>query len=123
MKKIFSNLKELFLWSDSEPNEILIGLLHAFILPIAILEIGSLWFMQVIAISSGLFQLYAVGTKDIWCRRLACFISVVVSFTTVVDYITTGAMKGSQLGWILIFIFAVWNLTRVSKEYRHKDGQ
>ena len=123
MKQIISNLKELFLWSDSEPNEILIGLLHAFILPFAILEIGSLWFIQVLAVSAGLFQLYAVGSKDIWCRRLACIIAMVISSATVVNYITAGMMKGSQLGWFLILVFTLWNLIRVSKEYHYKNGQ
>ena len=122
MKQVIKNLRELFLWSDSEPNEILIGMLHAFILPLAILEIGNLWFMQVVSIVAGLFQLYAVGTKDIWCRRLACIIAMVVSCLTVVDYITAGMMKGSQLGWFLILVFSLWNLIRVSREYHYKNG-
>ena len=123
MKEVLKNLRELFLWSDSEPNEILIGILHAFILPFAILEIGTLWFIQVVAIAAGLFQLYSVGTKDIWCRRLACTIAMVVSSATVVNYITAGMMKGSQLGWFLILVFTLWNLIRVSREYHYKNGQ
>jgi hypothetical protein len=122
MKDVLKNLKELFLWSDSEPNEILIGILHAFILPFAILEIGHMWFIQVVAVLAGLFQLYSVGTKDIWCRRLACTIAMVVSSATVVNYIMAGMMKGSQLGWFLILIFTLWNLIRVTREYHYKNG-
>ncbi len=122
MKQILKNLKELFLWSDSEPNEILIGALHAFVLPFAILEIGNIWYLQLAGILGGLFQLYSVGTKDIYCRRIACIVAMTISFATVVDYITAGMMKGSQLGWFLILVFTLWNLIRVSKEYHYKNG-
>ena len=57
----FKRFKQIFLYSDSEPNEVLIGLLHAFILPIAMLEMGdpSLIF-QILASGVGFFQLYSV---------------------------------------------------------------
>ena len=59
--KGLNRFKEIFLFSDSEPNEVLIGLLHAFILPFAMLEMGHpILLFQIGASFVGFFQLYAV---------------------------------------------------------------
>ena len=53
--------KDIFLYSDSEPNEVLIGILHMLILPFAMLEIGNPWIvLQIFAHLVGAFQLFAV---------------------------------------------------------------
>lgn len=118
MKKGISKFKEIFLYSDSEPNEVLIGMLHAVILPFAMLEIGHpLIFLQVGASLVGFFQLYAVlynGTLKI--RKYAVQLACLVAIATVVNYTMSGMMQGSHFGWLLILVFAVWNLIRVTRE-------
>ena len=118
MKKGISKFKEIFLYSDSEPNEVLIGMLHAVILPFAMLEIGNpILFLQVGASLVGFFQLYAVlynGTLRI--RKYAVQLACLVAIATVVNYTMNGMMQGSHFGWLLILIFAVWNLVRVTRE-------
>lgn len=118
MKKGFKKFKEIFLYSDSEPNEVLIGLLHAVILPFAMLEIGKpSVILQVMASLVGFFQLYAVlwnGTLKI--RKWAVQAATLVAIATVVNYAWAGMLQGSHFGWLLILVFAIWNLIRVTRE-------
>ena len=123
MKKGLSKFKEIFLYSDSEPNEVLIGLLHALILPVAMLELMSPNnFLQVGASAVGFFQLYAVlynGTLRI--RKIAVQLATLVAVATVVNFFLAGMLHGSHFGWLLILIFAVWNLIRVTREQFERE--
>jgi len=118
MKRGVKRFNEIFLYSDSEPNEVLIGLLHAFILPFAMLELGSpLLILQIAASFTGFFQLYAVlynGSLKI--RKIAVQLATLVAIATVLNYSMNGMMNGSHYGWVLILVFALWNLIRVTKE-------
>lgn len=116
--KGLKRFKEIFLYSDSEPNEVLIGILHAVILPFAMLEIGEPFLLfQIGASLVGFFQLYAVlynGTLKI--RKMAVQAACLVAIATVINYSMSGLMKGSHFGWLLILVFTIWNLIRVTKE-------
>jgi len=118
MKNLINFIDEIFLYSDSEPNEVLIGLLHALILPFAMMELGNpLLVLQIAASMTGFFQLYAVlynGSLKI--RKIAVQLATLVAIATVLNYCLNGMMNGSHYGWLLILIFAVWNLIRVTKE-------
>ena len=114
----FKRFKQIFLYSDSEPNEVLIGLLHAFILPVAMLEMGepSLLF-QILASGVGLFQLYSVlYNGSLTIRKIAVQLATLVSIATCINYFMMDMLNGSHFGWLLILIFAIWNLIRVTKE-------
>ena len=114
--------KQIFLYSDSEPNEVLIGLLHAVILPFAMFELGDPYpGLQVIASIGGLFQLYAVlWDGGLFLRRVAVQLAVIVAIATVINYFMAGMLSGSHLGWLLILVFAMWNLVRVAREEMQK---
>ena len=118
MKKGIKRFNEIFLYSDSEPNEVLIGVLHALILPFAMMELGNpLLLLQIAASMTGFFQLYAVlynGSLKI--RKIAVQLATLVAIATVLNYCLNGMMNGSHYGWLLILIFEVWNLIRVTKE-------
>jgi len=115
--------KQIFLYSDSEPNEVLIGLLHAIILPIAMLEMGdpSLLF-QILASAVGFFQLYSVlYNGKLIIRKIAVQLATLVSIATCINYFMMDMLNGSHFGWLLILIFAIWNLVRVTRESLLKD--
>lgn len=122
-KRGLARAKQIFLYSDSEPNEVLIGILHMCILPFAMLEIGKPWFLlQIGAHVIGAFQLYCVlynGTLQM--RKIAVQLACLVSIATVCNYTMAGMMHGSHLGWLLICVFAVWNLVRVTREILAHD--
>lgn len=123
MKKGILRFKEIFLYSDSEPNEVLIGILHFIILPFAMFELGNPYLLlQLIASFVGAFQLYAVlwnGTLKI--RLLAVQLATMIALGTVLNYTLAGMMSGSNFGWLLILVFAIWNLVRVTREKLLKD--
>ncbi len=123
MKTGLKRFVQIFLYSDSEPNEVLIGLLHAFILPIAMLEMGdpSLLF-QILASAVGFFQLYSVlYNGNLKIRKIAVQLATLVSIATCINYFMMDMLNGSHFGWLLILIFAIWNLVRVTRESLHKD--
>ena len=118
MKKGWSRFREIFLYSDSEPNEVLIGLLHALILPVAMLEMGEPNnILQVGASFVGFFQLYAVlYNGSLRIRKWAVQLATIVAISTVLNYAMAGMLSGSHFGWLLILVFAIWNLLRVTRE-------
>lgn len=121
-KKGLARAKQIMLYSDSEPNEILIGVLHMAILPFAMFEIGEPWvLLQLSAHLVGAFQIYCVLYDGrIKMRQVAVQLAVIVSIMTVVNYTLAGMMHGSHLGWLLICVFAIWNLIRVARENIHR---
>jgi hypothetical protein len=82
------------------------------------MELGNpLLVLQIAASMTGFFQLYAVlynGSLKI--RKIAVQLATLVAIATVLNYCLNGMMNGSHYGWLLILIFAVWNLIRVTKE-------
>ena len=118
IKKALGRAREIFLYSDSEPNEILIGILHMLILPFAMLEIGQPWIvLQIFAHLVGAFQLFAVlFNGSLGLRKVATLLATLVAVATCANYTMAGMMHGSHLGWLLILIFAIWNLIRVTTE-------
>lgn len=115
--------RSILLYSDSEPNEMLIGILHAGILPFAMFEIGTPWpGLQIGAHLVGVFQLWCVlYSGSLKHRKWAVQLATLVSIATVCNYTIAGMMHGSHLGWLLICIFAIWNLIRVTREQYHKQ--
>lgn len=121
--KGWDKFKDIFLYSDSEPNEVLIGLLHALILPVAMLEMMEPnMLLQLGASAVGFFQLYAVlWNGKLKVRFMAVKLATLISISTVVNYCLAGMLHGSHFGWLLILVFAVWNLVRVAREYLAKQ--
>lgn len=105
-------------YTDSESNELMIGVLHMLILPVAMLELGEPWAMlQVAAHLAGAFQVFcALWDGRLFMRKLAVQIASVISIATVVNYTLAGMMHGSHLGWLLICAMSIWNLYRVTNE-------
>lgn len=114
-----SRFKELFLYSDSEPNEALIGLCHAFVLPAAIMvdfESDST-LLCLFGVLVGVFQLWAVlfnGTLKY--RLIGVQLASLVAIMTVENLIASGLFNGSRMGWGIILVFAIWNTVRVYME-------
>lgn len=121
MREVLKNLKEILLYSDSYLFELFVGALHLFILPIAILEIGWLYDIQIMGIAVGGFQLYSVGKKNLKYRVWACQFAAILAILTCVHYGVLGMLIGSRLGWCLVSVMALLNLYRTFKEklYRH----
>jgi hypothetical protein len=111
--------KEIFLYSDSEPNEVLIAMCHLIALPASILfeYDNPMPLLCVGAVAAGLFQLWAVlYSGSIKMRLIAVQIATVIAIMTIENLAVEGLLTGSRLGWIIIGLFAAWNTIRVFKE-------
>jgi len=123
-KLIKNNLKTIIGFADSEFLELLIAILHTFLLPAAVwAEIGFKWHIILFAIFGGLFQFYSVGMRDLKCRYYSTIIATIVAFLTTEEYIITGKMfeAPSRFGWLIIAVAAVINQLRVTKQWRAKN--
>jgi len=119
MKKGLDKAKELFWYSDSEPNEVLIAMCHVVCLPLAlIVEFENPSVVLIVGgMSAGLFQLWSViwnGTLRF--RLIAVQIAAVVAIMTVLNLYLAGMLVGSRTGWVIIMLFAMWNCVRVFNE-------
>lgn len=125
MSRGLKKVKELFWYSDSEPNEVLIAFCHVVCLPLAlIVEFHNPSLLLIFGgCSAGLFQLWAVIWKGcLKYRLIAVQIATIVAIMTVINLSMEGLMTGSRTGWIIIMLFAIWNTIRVFKEKIIKDG-
>lgn len=123
-KLIKKNLKTIIGFADSEFLELLIAILHTFLLPAAVwAEIGFKWHIILFAVGGGLFQFYSVGMRDLRCRYYSTIIATIVAFLTTEEYIITGKMweAPSRIGWLIIAIAAVINQLRVTKQWKAKN--
>ena len=123
-KLIKKNLKTIVGFADSEFLELLIAMLHTFLLPVAVwAEIGFKWHISFVAIAGGLFQFYSVGMRDLRCRYYSTVIATIVAFLTVEQYMMTGLLweAPSRFGWLIIAVAAVINQIRVTKQWKAKN--
>ena len=121
-KKGWARAKAIMKYTDSESNELMIGVLHMCILPFAMLELGQPWaILQVAAHLAGGFQIWAaLYNGTLYMRKIAVQIASIISIATVVNYTSAGMMQGSHLGWLLICAMSIWNLYRVTNEQLYK---
>lgn len=120
-KQIKKNLKTIIGFADSEFLELLIAILHTFLLPLAVIsEIGFKWHIVFMAFFGGLFQFYSVGMRDLRCRYYSTIIATIVAILTTEEYIITGLMweAPSRFGWLIIAVAAVINQVRVTKQWK-----
>ena len=124
IKLIKKNLKTIVGFADSEFLELLIAILHTFLLPLAVwAEVGFKWHIILVAIGGGLFQFYSVGMRDLRCRYYSTIIATIVAFLTTEQYFMAGLMweAPSRFGWLIIAFAAIINQIRVTKQWKARS--
>lgn len=122
-KKGIAKVKDLFWYSDSEPNEVLIAMCHIFALPAALcVDFDNPSIPLILGgVAAGLFQMWSVVWDGTLRMRLyAVQIAAVIAFMTVENLFVEGLLNGSRIGWAIIMVFAMWNTVRVFKEKMEK---
>lgn len=121
--KGWEKVKDLFWYSDSEPNEVLIAFCHLIVLPLAIIvEFENPSILAIISgMLSGAFQLWAVvWNGSLKYRLIAVQLASLIAIMTIVNLYMQGLLEGSRIGWCIIGMFAFWNTLRVFKEKINK---
>jgi len=122
-KKGLAKVKDLFWYSDSEPNEVLIAFCHIFALPAALcVDFDNPSIPLILGgVAAGLFQMWSVVWDGTLRMRLyAVQIAAIIAFMTVENLFVEGMLNGSRIGWAIIMVFAMWNTVRVFKEKMEK---
>ena len=122
-KKGLAKVKDLFWYSDSEPNEVLIAFCHIFALPAALcVDFDNPSIPLILGgIAAGVFQMWSVVWNGTLRMRLyAVQLAAVIAFMTVENLFVEGMLNGSRIGWAIIMMFAFWNTVRVFKEKMEK---
>ncbi len=120
----WEKVKDLFWYSDSEPNEVLIAFCHVIVLPLAIMvEFDNPSMLAIVSgMMAGTFQLWAVvwnGTLKY--RLIAVQLASLIAIMTIINLCMAGLMEGSRMGWCIIGMFAIWNTIRVFKEKMERN--
>jgi hypothetical protein len=124
IQTIKKNIKTILSFADSEFLELLIAILHTFLLPLAVWsEIGFKWHVIFMAIGGGLFQFYSVGMRDLKCRYYSTIVATFVAILTTEQYLMNGLMfeAPSRFGWLIIAFAAVVNQIRVTKQWKARN--
>lgn len=124
IQTIKKNIKTILSFADSEFLELLIAILHTFLLPLAVWsEIGFKWHVIFMAVGGGLFQFYSVGMRDLKCRYYSTIVATFVAILTTEQYLMNGLMfeAPSRFGWLIIAFAAVVNQIRVTKQWKAKN--
>lgn len=122
-KKGLAKVKDLFWYSDSEPNEVLIAFCHIFALPAALcVDFDNPSIPLILGgIAAGAFQMWSVVWNGTLRMRLyAVQLAAIIAFMTVENLFVEGMLNGSRIGWAIIMFFAFWNTVRVFKEKMEK---
>lgn len=122
-KKGLAKVKDLFWYSDSEPNEVLIAFCHIFALPAALcVDFDNPSIPLILGgVAAGVFQMWSVVWDGTLRMRLyAVQIAAIIAFMTVENLFVEGMLNGSRIGWAIIMVFAMWNTVRVFKEKMEK---
>jgi hypothetical protein len=124
VKRCLSNLKEIFLYADSQPTEIMLGALNfILLLPATIIELGWIPAYQIYGMLVGGYQLFAVAHKNINMRKTASLLSFTVFSTTVTFYALEGYLNNSasHWGWVVLWLSSLSSVKRVHSEFWHRQ--
>ena len=125
MKQGLKTLRNLWKYSDSQPTEITLAAAMMTLVPLAVsIEIHCNWFLNILFMLAGLYQLRCIVTCDIACRIRASFFTSSLYLTTLLVYLTTiGLPTPSHYGWILLAYssFSTMNRLKTEQLNRQKD--
>jgi hypothetical protein len=123
-KKRATHLLDVWKHSDSQPTEITLALVNLLLAPLATrIELGPLWFYQIMLVGSGVYQLMCVAKGELKCRVRASIVTFGLFATTLMMYvITIGLPTPSHWGWGVLVFSAFGSLKRLKTEELHRNG-
>ena len=124
IKEAFSKLKQIWKRSDSQPTEITLAVAIAVLAPIAVsIEIHTMWWLNLMLVGAGLYQLRCIATSDIRCRVRAAYFTTMMYMTCLIFYLTTiGLPTPSHYGWVLLTYSSFSTLNRLKIEQLHRGN-
>ena len=121
---MFSNIRQLWKYSDSQPTEITLGAALMILAPICtVIELGFMPFYQLALVGAGIYQLHCISKGILECRIKASLITFGLYSSTLAMYLLSiGLPTPSHYGWVLLVISSFGNLKRLKTEHLHRNG-
>jgi len=123
-KQRANHLLDVWRHSDSQPTEITLALVNLLLAPLATrIELGPLWFYQIMLVASGVYQLMCVAKGELKCRVRASIVTFGLFSTTLMMYVVTiGLPTPSHWGWCVLVFSSFGSLKRLKTEELHRHG-
>ena len=117
-------LIDIWLYSDSEPTEITLGLCCILFIPLcSFSELGCMPAFKICVGICGVYQLWAVAKGEIDGRVTASALVFAMAITTMVIYLViVGWQDPMHYKWIVLVLCAFGSLTRLLREKHYKNG-
>jgi hypothetical protein len=118
---IARRLREILTYYDSEPTEVLQGLIWLVFFPIVLLSemAGPVTYLVAPSMVIGLLAIYAAAKSCIKTRLYTSFAYGLLSLIATYVFISNGGLKvhATNWGWVVICISAISNIKRVRQKY------
>ena len=124
LTSLLKKIREIYLYSDSQPTEITLGVCLFILAPIVVtIEIGFMPIFLLYIVGAGIFQLYCVANEDIKCRMRAATLSMSGYIATFIMYLLKGTIFVSPTHWgWFVLAFSAWGVfKRLNAEYLHRQ--
>ena len=121
---MLTTLKRIWKVSDSQPTEITLAVAVMILAPIAVsIEIHFNWFLNILLVSAGLYQLRCIATESIECRIRAAYWTTAMYMSCLMSYLVTiGLPTPSHYGWLLLTYASFSTLNRLKIEELRSNG-
>lgn len=122
LKTKFNHLKEIWVYGDGQPTEIILALINILLTPIALyMEVGCFGVFGLFLIASGLHQLWCIACDNLSCRLRGAFFTFCAYFGTLIMYLgSIGLPTPSHWGWFVLAFASFSSLLRIKKEQLHR---
>lgn len=122
---MLKKLQNILTYYDSEPTEVLQGLIWFIFAPL-VLEatfFPNLWYVAVLSIIIGFGTLYSVVHSSLERRKLFGFSYGILSISFVIIFFWNFGFVGNPMnwGWFVISISALSNIRRIQKKIESKN--
>ena len=117
---MLKKLGHILTYHDSEPTEVLQGLIWLIFAPL-VLEatfFPNLWYVALISILTGFLTLYSVIYKSLTIRKYVAYVYGLLSLTFVILFFRDNGLYSNPMnwGWVVISISAISNIRRIQRK-------
>jgi len=117
---MLKKLGHILTYHDSEPTEVLQGLIWLIFAPL-VLEatfFPNLWYVALISILTGFLTLYSVIYKSLTVRKYVAYVYGLLSLTFVILFFRDNGLYSNPMnwGWVVISISAISNIRRIQRK-------
>lgn len=116
---MIKKLGNILTYYDSEPTEVLQGLIWAIFAPMVLMvAYPDLWYVSILSILIGFSALYSVSYLSLTYRKISAISYSIISLFFAVLFLKDQGLSSypTNWGWVVICISAIGNIRRVNQK-------